>query len=218
MKTARILIADDHELLREGLKTCIEKTPGWQVCAEAADGREAVKLARQHQPDIAVLDVGMAELNGIEAARQIHQSCPKTGVLMLTMQDSDELIRSALAAGARGFLLKTDAAPLLATALTALLAGRPYFTGRVSEIVLAGFLQPDFTADAAAEPGDRLTAREREIVQLLAEAHTSKDIAVRLGISVKTVDAHRANVMRKLNLHSIAELVRYAMRNKIIHP
>lgn len=218
MKTVNILIADDHGLLREGLKTRITSRPGWRICAEADNGRQAVELAKEHQPDLAVLDIGMTELNGIDAARQIRQACPQTTVLILTMQESDELIRDALAAGARGFLFKSDAAQLLVPAVEALLAGKPYFTSRVSDLVLAGFLNPNLSAGADSAVNGRLTAREREVVQLLAEAHTSKEIAVRLGVSVKTIDAHRANVMRRLNLHSIAELVRYAVRNKIIEP
>lgn len=218
MKAVNILIADDHELVRDGLKARIESHPGWCVCAAANNGREAVELARRLNPDVAVLDIGMSELNGIDAARQIRQASPQTAVLILTMQDSDELIRDALTAGARGFLLKTDAARFLPAAIETLLAKKPFFTGRVAELVLAGFLDPGQHASGGIAASNLLTAREREIVQLLAEANSSKEIASKLGVSVKTVDAHRANVMRKLNLHSIAELVRYAMRNKIIEP
>ncbi len=215
MKTVNILIADDHELVRDGLKARLEMQPGWKVCAEAVDGRMAVEMARKFIPDIAVLDIGMAELNGIEAAAQIRKACPKTKVLILTLQESDDLIRQALAAGVRGYLLKADAARFVVTAIETLLKGQPYFTGKVSSVLLGSFLDPTEAA-AAADGSGRLTPREREIVQLLAEAKTSKQVATRLGVSVNTVDAHRANVMRKLNLRSVAELVRYAVRNQII--
>ena len=215
MKPLKILIADDHELIRDGLKARLEKHEGWEVCGEAVNGRQAVELARTLQPDVVVLDISMPELNGIEATRQICKACPKTGVLILTMQESEGLVREVLAAGARGFVLKTDTARLLVSAIEALAAGKPFFTGKVSEMVLGGFLDPD---RVAAEAGSRLSPREREIAQLLAEARTNKEIAVKLGVSVKTIDAHRANIMRKLNLHSVAELVRYAIREGLIEP
>lgn len=218
MKTVSILIADDHELIREAIKTRIESQPNWRVCAEAPDGRHAVELALRHKPDVAVLDICMPELNGLDAARQIRKACPRTEVLILTMQESDDLIREALSAGVRGFLLKTDAARLFTPAIRALLAKKTFFTSRVSDLILAGFLNPNKAATGGAVPCSPLSVREREILQLLAEAHTSKEIAARLGVSVKTIEAHRGNVMRKLDLHSIAELVRYAVRNKIITP
>ena len=218
MKALRILIADDHELIREGLKARLEKQPGWQVCAEAANGREAVELARTLRPDVAVLDISMPELNGIEATRQIRRECPKTAVLILTMQESEGLVRDVLAAGARGFVLKTDTTRLLVSAVEALAEGKPFFTGKVSELVLGGFLDPGHASRAASAEAGRLSPREREIAQLLAEGKTNKEIAAKLGVSVKTIDAHRANIMRKLSLHSIAELVRYAIREKLIEP
>lgn len=214
MNPTRILVADDHELIRDGLRKRIESHPEWTVCAEATDGRQAVEMTLRLKPDLVVLDIGMPDLNGIDAARQIHKACPNTPLLILTMMDSDDLVRDALAAGALGFLLKTDAARLLPTAIESLLAGKPYFTGRVAEIVLAGFLSPKESSTSSAQ----LTPREREIVQLLAEAHTSKEVAAQLGISIKTIEAHRANIMHKLHLHSVAELVRYAVRNHIISP
>ena len=216
MKTVNILIADDHELIRDGIKSHLEKQPGWRVCAEANNGRQAVELAIQLKPDVAVMDVGMAELNGIEATRQIRKRCPQIEVLILTLQESEDLIRDALSAGARGFILKTDAARLIKVAIEALLEHKPFFTGKVSNLVLEGFLDPDHVNKPGDSAHSRLTPREREIVQLLAEAKTSKEIATKLGVSIKTIEAHRANVMRKLDLHSVAELVRYAVRNKII--
>lgn len=218
MKTLKILIADDHELIREGLKARLEKQPGWQVCAEAVNGRQAVEMARALMPDVAVLDISMPELNGIEATRQIRRECPKTAVLILTMQESEGLVRDVLAAGARGFVLKTDTTRLLVSAVEALAEGKPFFTGKVSELVLGAFLDPGHAARAATADSGRLSPREREIAQLLAEGKTNKEIAAKLGVSVKTIDAHRANIMRKLSLHSIAELVRYAIREKLIEP
>ena len=218
MKPLRILIADDHELLRDGLRARLEKHEGWSVCCESVNGREAVKNATELEPDVVILDVSMPELNGIEATRQIRKLCPKTQVLILTMQESEGLVREVLAAGARGFVLKTDTSRLLVAAVEALAQGKPFFTGKVAELVLGGFLDPDRAAHADDPERSRLSPREREIAQLLAEAKTNKEIAVKLGVSVKTIDAHRANIMRKLNLHSVAELVRYAIREKLIEP
>ncbi len=218
MKPLKILIADDHELIREGLRARIEKHPGWEVCAEAVNGREAVEKARALRPDVAVLDISMPGLNGIEATRQIRKACPGTAVLILTMQESEGLMRDVLTAGARGFVLKTDTARLLVSALEALAEGRPFFTGKVGEMVLASFLDPSRAARGGTEEPGRLSPREREIAQLLAEGRTNKEIATTLGVSVKTIDAHRANIMRKLSLHSVTELVRYAIREKLIEP
>ena len=216
--TARILIADDHELVRDGIKARLERQPGWIVCGEAANGRQAVELAVRLKPDVAVLDIGMPELNGLAAAGQIRKECPQTEVLMLTMLESEDIMRDALATGVRGFILKTDAGRLLVSAVEALLRHQPFFTGHVSDFLLAEFSDPDLAATTRTAACHRLTERETEIVQLLAEAKTGKEVATRLGVSVKTVEAHRSNVMRKLNLHSIAELVRYAVRNNIIQP
>ncbi len=215
MKMARILIADDHELMRDGIKARIQGQPGWQICAETDNGRDAVELAIQLKPDVVVMDISMPELNGFEATRQIRNACPEIEVLILSFQESDDLIWKTLAAGARGFVLKTDAARLIILAIEALLNHAPFFTRKVSQLVLDGYLDPN-AIDKSDGAFTRLTSREREIVQLLAEARTSKEIAAKLGVSVKTIEAHRANVMRKLNLHSVAELVRYAVRNKII--
>ncbi|MDH5234892.1 MAG: response regulator transcription factor [Gemmatimonadota bacterium] len=217
MSAARILVADDHPLVRDGIKVRLEARPGWTVCCEATDGREAVALAEQHQPDIAVLDIGMPALNGLSAAQQIRKVSPGTEILILTMLESDALARDALAAGARGFLLKTDAGRLLVTAVESLLQHRPFFTGAVSEMVLAGFLDPDDPAGARSG-AERLTAREREVLQLLAEGRSSKEVAAGLRVSTKTVEVHRANLMRKLDLHSVADLVRWAVRHHVIEP
>lgn len=218
MNTLKILIADDHELIREGLKALLQAHENWKVCGEAVNGRQAVEMACRMKPDVAILDISMPELNGIEATRQIRKACPKTEVLILTIWESEVLVRDVLAAGARGFILKTDTSRLLVSAVGALARHQPFFTGRVSQIVLGGFLDPDHAAPAGGAEASRLSPREREVVQLLAEGGSNKEVAVKLGVSVKTIDAHRANIMRKINLHSIAELVRYAIREKLIEP
>lgn len=213
----RILIADDHEMIRQGLKKVIEERPSWTVCGEAATGRQAVAQALELRPDIVVLDVGMPDLNGLEAARQIRRALPNTEVLILTMHDSERLAREALEAGARGFLLKTDLGDTLLEALEHLGQHKPFFTAKVAELVLNGYLNPSPVAAAEAE-GGRLTPREREIVQLLAEGKSNKEIADALGISVHTAETHRSNILRKLNLRSMSELVRYAIREQIVEP
>lgn len=211
-----ILIADDHELVREGIKSRLEQQPDWRICAEAANGREAVELALRLRPHVVVMDIGLSELNGIDAARQIHDVAPEIRVLILTLQESEHMIRSALAAGVRGYLSKTDAARLLPVAVSDLVAGKTFFTNAVTEVMLAEFLVPPGATGQDGIRESRLTMREREIVQQLAESRTSKEIALKFGVSVKTIEAHRANIMRKLNLHSIAELVRYAIKNGIV--
>ena len=216
-KKTRILVADDHELIRDGIRARLAARPEWEICGEAADGREAVRLTAKLRPDVVILDIGMSGMNGITATEAILRERRETQVLILTMQESEDLFHEALTAGARGYLLKSDAARLLVTAVDTLLSGQPYFTGAVSDLVISGFLDRDIAESLRRERG-RLTLREREIVQLLAEGLTSKDAARRLGLSARTVEAHRANLMRKLRLHSVADLVRYAVRNKIVQP
>jgi DNA-binding NarL/FixJ family response regulator len=216
MKTTQILIADDHELMRKGLRAVLEDQPGWKVCGEAVNGRQAVELAKQLGPDVIVLDLTMPELNGLEATRQICKAIPKAEVLILTVHESERLVSEVLAAGAHGYILKADTSRLLVSAVESLAKHQPFFTGKVSEVVLSGYLNPGEVQKDAANSLEQLTSREREIVQLLAEGKTNKEVATALGISVKTVDAHRANVMHKLRLHSVTDLVRYAIRNKII--
>jgi DNA-binding NarL/FixJ family response regulator len=217
LKTARILIADDHGLLRRGLRAVLADSPHFVVEAEAEDGRTAVELATRLKPDIAILDVSMPQLNGLDAARAIVAASPSTRVLVLTAHDSEQLVREVLKAGARGYLLKSDAASELVPALEALLADRLYFTSTVAQVVLAGFLKGS-EADGAAEPGGALSPREREIVQLLAEGKSSKEIARLLSIAVATADTHRSNIMRKMGFESISDVVRYAIKNKMIDP
>lgn len=219
----RILIADDHEVARSGIRAVLESHPGWEVCAEAKDGRESVELAASVRPDVILLDIGMPNLNGLEAARQILAITPNVAILILTMHDSDNVVREVLRAGARGFVLKTDAGRDLVSAVEALQSQRTFFTTRVSQMVLNGFLDRDGHPHSPARKierkdiaGDVLTSREREVIQLLAEGKTSKEVAVTLNLSVKTAETHRTNLMRKLGLHSVADLTRYAVRNGIV--
>jgi len=215
MATFRIFIADDHEVVRKGLMSLLQAQPDWEVCGEAADGREAVEKAQQLKPDVVILDIGMPSLNGLEATRQILKTNPQAKVLILTLHDSDQVVREVLNAGARGFLLKSDAGRDLISAVEALQRHKTFFTSKVAEMVLDSFLK---SKPRPADEPERevLTPREREIVQLLAEGKSTKEVAVALGLSVKTAETHRSNIMRKLNLHSISELVLYAVRNNIV--
>jgi DNA-binding NarL/FixJ family response regulator len=213
----RILLADDHAIVRRGLKDLLEAHFGWSVCAEAATGREAVDLCVEHRPHVAILDLSMPELNGLEATRRIRKEVPETEVLIFTMHESEELVREVLVAGARGYLLKSEAADQLVPAVESLAKHRPFFIGRISQLVLEGFLKAG-AAEGISSAVQRLTSREREIVQLLAEGKSNKQIAQLLDLSVKTVETHRAAVMRKLELGSLPELVRFAIRNQIIQP
>ncbi len=210
----RILLADDHEVMRRGLRHLVEEQPGWELCGEAATGREAVELAKEKKPDIAILDVSMPELNGLEATRQIKKALPRTEILIFTMHDDEQLVREVLAAGARGYLLKTDAARHIVAAVEALSTHKPFFTSQVSETMLESFLTHAKSPDDENSTGP-ITAREREIIQLLAEGLSNKKISAMLEISVKTVETHRAAIMRKIGARSVVDVVRYAVRNKI---
>jgi DNA-binding NarL/FixJ family response regulator len=213
MPPLRILIADDHAVVRAGLRALLESRSGWDVCGEAADGREAVEKATKLKPDVAVLDIGMPLLNGVEATRRIRASSPQTEVLILTMHQSDDLVHQVIEAGARGYILKDDADRVLLQAVDAVRHHKPYFSTRVSA---AADSEDASAGGPEASHRSRLTPREREILQLLAEGKANKEVASLLGISVNTAEAHRANIMLKLDLHSITELVHYAVRNKII--
>jgi DNA-binding NarL/FixJ family response regulator len=218
MAPFRILLADDHEVVRAGLRALLEEQQGWEVVAEAVDGREAVDKATKLKPDAVVIDIAMPSLNGLEAVRQIVKAVPNCRVLVLTMYDSDPLIQQVLQAGARGYLLKSDAGRDLVSAIDALRRNKTFFTPKVSQMVLEGYLDknPKEKEPEAEAESLRLTSRQREIVQLLAEGKSSKEVAAVLGLSVKTAETHRANIMRKLDCHSVTELVRYAIRNHII--
>jgi DNA-binding NarL/FixJ family response regulator len=219
VKPLQILIADDHDLMRRGLRTLLESHPGWTVCGEANTGRDAVTKAEQMRPDVVILDITMPELNGIEAARRILKSSPSTEILMLSVHYTDQLIREILAAGIRGYIVKSDSDRDLVIAVESLANHKPFFTPRATELMLNGLNhKAGGGEEAAASLRDRLTSREREIVQLLSEGKSSKEVASDLSISVKTAETHRANIMRKLEIHSVSELVRYAVRNQIIEP
>jgi DNA-binding NarL/FixJ family response regulator len=218
MKTIRILIADDHDLMRRGLKSLLEAHQGWTICAEAHTGREAVAKAEELKPDIVILDITMPELNGVEAARRILKASPNTEILVLSVHYSDQLIRDILDAGVRGYIVKSDSDRDLVIAVEALSNHKPFFTPRATELILSNFNSKGGSMEVPDVIGERLTSREREIVQLLSEGKTSKEVASALGISVKTAETHRANIMRKLEIHSVSELVRYAVRNQIIEP
>jgi len=192
----------------------IETEAGWEVCGEASDGRKAVALAVTLKPDVVVMDIGMPELNGLDAARLIKRALPKTELLIFTGEESEQIIHEVFAAGVRSYILKSDIARHLVEAIRALGQHKHYFTSRVSEIVFARYLNG--TSGAGKDKTEGLTPREREIVQLLAEGKSNKDAAVVLGISIKTVETHRAASMKKLRLDSFADLVRYAIRNKIV--
>ena len=217
MSTVNILLADDHELILSGLKAILDTEPDWKVVGLARNGREAVQMTKKLHPHVAVLDISMPELNGIEATRQIRRVSPSTEVLILTMHNSEGIVSEALEAGAKGFILKTDTNRLLKIAVESTAAHKPFFTSNASDVILQGFLFPS-AKPGANEHYQRLSPREREVVQLLAEGHSSKEVAAKLGVSVKTIESHRSNIMRKLNLHSVTQLVRYAIRNEMIAP
>jgi len=209
-----VLVADDHDIVRRGLRDLIEKQPGWKVVAEATNGREAVEKTKQFKPDVSILDITMPALDGLEAARQIMASGSPTKVLILTMHHSDPLIRQMLKAGVRGYVLKSEAASELVQAVEAVHRNKTFFTSKVPQSFL------DDRDKAPKTNGQdhalRLTPRQREIVQLLAEGKNSRERASALGTTFKTVETHRANIMRRLECHSVTELVRYAIRNEII--
>ena len=214
MSALRILIADDHEVARNGIRCVLESHAGWEVCGEATDGREAVELVGRLKPDVLLLDIGMPNLNGLDATRQILAMMPEARILILTVHDSEQVVREVLAAGARGFLLKSDAGRDLLAAVEALQHRRTFFTPKVAQMMLDGYLRPHEESDAPAQCV--LTPREREVIQLVAEGKTTKEVATALCLSVKTAETHRTNLMRKLNLHSVAEITLYAVRNGIV--
>jgi DNA-binding NarL/FixJ family response regulator len=214
----RILVVDDHAVVRRGIRALLETREGWEVCGEATTGRGAVEECRRLKPDIVVMDLSLPDLNGLDATRQILKGGgPRPEVLVLTMHHSEEHVRDALQAGARGYVLKSDAAEKLIAAVDSLREHRPFLTSTVTEFVLDQYVRGgDSSREGSASASVALTLREREIVQLVAEGLSSKEVASKLSVSVKTVETHRANVMKKLRLRSVTDLVRYAVRNKLV--
>jgi DNA-binding NarL/FixJ family response regulator len=213
MSEYSIVIADDHEIVRRGIRSALEELPGCRVVGEAADGETALELVRVNKPALAVLDVTMPRMNGFETAAAIRDVSPETAVLVLTMHESNQVVREVLRAGAKGYLLKSDAGRELAEAVQAIRQGRTYFTQRVTSMVVG-----EFVGERASLPAEtaNLSPREREIVRLLAQGRSNKEVASGLNLSVKTVESHRTNVMRKLGVHSVAGLVRFAVREGLV--
>jgi DNA-binding NarL/FixJ family response regulator len=212
-----ILLADDHAIVRAGLRETLTLQPGWTICGEASNGHDAVRMARELSPDVMILDISMPDLSGVLVAREVRKLKSRTELLIFTMHDSEQLVREVLSAGARGFVLKSALPEILIQAVTSLLNHKPYFCPGITDAVLRGYLSPgSHSLSETIEGSENLTTRELLIVQLLAESRSNKVIASMLDISVKTVESHRGNVMRKLGAHSLADIVRYAIRNKLI--
>jgi two-component system, NarL family, response regulator NreC len=215
MKAFRILIADDHEVVRQGVRTMIEREPGWEVCGVAANGREAVALAAELKPDVVIADMTMPELDGLQVVRQIKRLLPKTEMLVFTAHESESIVREVFAAGAKSYIRKTDVGLHLISALRSLREHKPFFTNEVSKVLFSRFLD-ESSGKSDSVSDEKPSSRETEILRLLAEGESNKRIALALGISIRTVETHRAGLMRKLRLNSLADLVRYAIRNGII--
>ncbi len=216
MTAFRILIVDDHAVVRRGVRALLESHDGWEVCGEADNGRDAIEKVAELQPDLVVLDVSLPGLNGLEATPQILRASPNTEVLVLTMHHSEELVRQVLRSGAKGYVLKSDADHSLVQAIETVRQHKPFVTNAITEFALDSYLRGD--SGEIPVPDIPTTPRERQIIQLVAESRTSKEVAATLGISVKTVESHRTNIMRKLRLRSVSDLVRYAIRNGIVEP
>lgn len=215
MNPIRILLADDHGIVRRGLHYLLERSPGMQVIGEAADGREAVRLAEETSPDVVIMDIAMPNLNGIEATAQIVKKNPKAGVIILSMHSDESYLVRALSAGARGYLLKDSAEADLIRAVQAVSQGRPFFSPAISQTLLEDYVRR-LQQENLQDSYDLLTDREKEVLQLLAEGRSNKEAATLLSLSLYTVETHRANLMQKLGLHNTAEIVLYAVRKKII--
>ena len=215
MKKLRILIADDHALVRRGAREVLNSQRGWKVVGEAENGREAVEMAAELKPDIFIVDIGMPELDGIEVTRRARETAPNIKVLVLTMDESDQMVHRALDAGARGYVLKSDLTDCLPKAVKAIVEGRRFLTQKVSEIAIERFLNTKNPNQQGHRASALITAREIEIIRLLAWGKTNKEIAVQLEIGVRTIETHRSNIMRKLGLHTLAELIHYALRHGI---
>jgi DNA-binding NarL/FixJ family response regulator len=214
-KPLRILVADDHELVRRGIRGLLRARRGWTVVGEAMNGREAVEKANRLKPDVAILDISMPDLDGLQATRRIREAVPTTEVVVLTMHESDQMVRRVLDAGALGYVLKSDLATHLVKAVKDVCAGKMFLTPKVSDIILKGFLTTGNQSDPTEHSQALPNPREIEIIRLLAEGKANKEIAAKLRITVRTVETHRANIMLKLGLHSLVELIHYAIRHKI---
>ena len=217
MSSLRIFVADDHDLIREGLKAILKAQPGWQVVGEAFTGRQAVTEAIRLRPDVVVMDIGLPELNGLDATRQIIRSLPQTEVLIVTMHESEEFVYKVLETGARGYVLKTNATRYLVNAVASLAEHTPFLVPYATQVLLNGHLNSSQRKETP-HGAKQLSEREREIVQLLVDGKRTKEIAAAAGISVRTAATHKTNILRKLDLHATAELVRYAILNKIALP
>jgi len=215
MAAFRILVADDHPIFRFGLSSLLGSHESWEVCGEAADGRDAVEKCRQLKPDLLILDICLPKLNGLDTARQILKHNPAQAILILTAVDSEQVIRDCLEAGVRGWVFKSDGTQDLTTAVEALQRRKSIFSSRVSDLIMDGYKRHRVDPDAAKMP--KLSPREREVVQLVSEGKASKEVAAILNVTLATAETHRSNILRKLKLHSIAELVLYAVRNEIVH-
>ena len=215
MNATRILVADDHSVVRRGVRALLENHPRWKVCGEATDGRDAIAQSKKLKPDVVIMDITMTPINGLDATREILQATPKTKVVILTMHESEQVVREVLNAGAQDYVLKSEADRDLVDALDAVEQGKAFFTSKVSQMVLDFYLRRRTGADD--EPG-QLTPRQREVVQLLATGKSNKETAAILGISVKTAETHRNSIMHKLKFQSFSDLVRYAVRERIIEP
>ena len=207
----RVLLADDHQIVRQGFRALLERD-NIEVVAEAADGWEAVELAKAKHPDVVVLDLSMPRLNGLDAARELIRACPKARVVLLTMHMEEHQIVGALRAGVRGYVMKTQAAEVLSQAIREVAGGGTYLTPGVADLLVGGYLS------GGEAPSDVMTPRERQVLQLVAEGKTTKEIATTLNLSLKTAESYRARLMQKLNIHNTAGLVRYAIRRGLIQP
>jgi DNA-binding NarL/FixJ family response regulator len=215
MNPIRILLADDHTVMRRGLRVLLERQPGFQIVGEAADGAEAVELALREKPDVAVLDIGMPGLNGIEAARRIVEKNPNIAVVILSMHSDESYVLRTLKAGARGYLLKDAPEYDLINAIQAVHQGKAFFSPAISKMLVEDYMR-QMQQRGVEDTYELLTSREREILQLLGESKSNKEIATRLDLSLHTVETHRSNMLEKLNLHSTAELILYAVRKGIV--
>jgi DNA-binding NarL/FixJ family response regulator len=218
VETLRILIADDHQLFRDGVRALLQSHAGWEICGEASTGREAVAKTIELRPDVIILDISMPDLNGADAARRIRMASKNAEILILSVHYSDQLIREIIDAGAHGYVLKTDSDRDLLLAVESLARHKQFFTSKAKRVIKNEFIREGKFTNISTVLRNPLSSREREIVQLLAEGKNSREVSLSLGISVKTVETHRANIMRKLEIHNVSELVRYAVRNQIIEP